>query len=240
MATFILIHGAWHGGWCWEKLVPLLEARGHRALAPDLAGMGNDRRVLGEGVLALWADEIADLVRQQEEPVILVGHSRGGIVISEVAERVPDHVARLVYLTAYLVPPGEAALAVSLSQPGMPDLRPMLTQTADGRGSYFASGGTAPLFYHQVDPALVPGIEARLCPEPHEPVVTPLMLTAERFGRVPRSYVEAGEDKALIPALQRAMRERMPCESVLTLPSDHSPFYSMPERLADALIGLAG
>jgi pimeloyl-ACP methyl ester carboxylesterase len=108
MATFVLVHGAFHGGWCWYKIVPLLEAKGHRVLAPDLPGLGDDHTPLADLSLAAWTDSVAAKLHVLGTPVILVGHSRGGIVISEVAERVPEHVSALVYLTAFLVSDGES------------------------------------------------------------------------------------------------------------------------------------
>jgi len=83
MTTFGLIHGAWHGAWCWERVVPSLERRGARVVAPDLPGMGQDKTPLSGITLAVWARSVADLVEQQSEPAVLVGHSRGGIVISQ-------------------------------------------------------------------------------------------------------------------------------------------------------------
>ncbi|HLY58890.1 MAG TPA: alpha/beta fold hydrolase, partial [Stellaceae bacterium] len=75
MSSFVLVHGAWHGKWCWEKLVPLLEAAGHEVLAPDLPGMGDDRTPATLS-LAAWADFVARRIEDCAEPVILVGHSR--------------------------------------------------------------------------------------------------------------------------------------------------------------------
>ena len=106
MARFVLVHGAWHGGWCWERIAPLLGAAGHEVLAPDLPGMGADRTPFAADVLAQWADFVAGLVRGAAEPAVLVGHSRGGLVISEAAERAPDQIRVLVYLAALLLPVG--------------------------------------------------------------------------------------------------------------------------------------
>ena len=78
MAIFLLIHGAWHGGWCWRKVVPLLEADGHRALAPDLPGHGKDETPLTEVTLASYSDRICEIAGAQPGPIILVGHSMGG------------------------------------------------------------------------------------------------------------------------------------------------------------------
>src|SRR5262245_17861037 len=100
MSTFVLVHGAWHGAWCWYKVVPQLTQAGHTAIAPDLPGLGRDRTPLAEISLDRWTEAICEIVDAATEPVVLVGHSRGGIVISEVAERRPARVATLVYLTA--------------------------------------------------------------------------------------------------------------------------------------------
>ena len=102
MTTFILIPGAWHGAWCWERIVPLIEAAGHRALAPELVGMGTDRARAAEGSLARWTDQIAALVGEQDGPVVLAGHSRGGAIISQVAERLPERITALAYVAAPL------------------------------------------------------------------------------------------------------------------------------------------
>ncbi|HEV2523852.1 MAG TPA: alpha/beta fold hydrolase, partial [Gammaproteobacteria bacterium] len=115
MATFILIHGAWQGGWCWERIVPRLEAEGHRVFAPDLPGMGQDPTPLAEITLDRWVQFVSDLVYQQKEKVILVGHSRGGLIISQVAEQLPEHIQSLVYLAAILVPNG-GTLANAMQQ----------------------------------------------------------------------------------------------------------------------------
>ena len=113
MSTFVLVHGAWHGAWCWYKVVPRLTQAGHRVFAPDLPSLGRDRTPVAEISLDRWADSICKVVEAAVEPVILVGHSRGGIVISAVAERVPKRIAMLVYLTAFLLRDGETLLEVA-------------------------------------------------------------------------------------------------------------------------------
>lgn len=237
MATFVLVHGAWHGGWCWERLLPLLEARGHRVEAPDLPGMGGDSTPFTRDVLAQWADHVAGLVAAAAEPVVLVGHSRGGLVISEVAERVPEKLVRLVYLTAFLLPAGDS-LAANVASRG-PGVGPELV-VDEATGTCTVKDGThRALFYHQCAEADAAAAVARLCPEPLEPLARGLRVTPGRFGRVPRAYIEATEDQAITLPHQRDMQALLPCAAVLTLPSDHSPFYSMPERLAAALDSLA-
>src|SRR6185295_5208657 len=107
MSTYLLIHGAWHGAWCWYKVAPRLETLGHKVIAPDLPSLGTDKTPVNRVSLALWRDHVSAIIDATPEPVILVGHSRGGIVISEVAEHRPDRIRTLVYLTAFLVRAGE-------------------------------------------------------------------------------------------------------------------------------------
>lgn len=238
MATFILIHGAWHGGWCWERLAPLLEAGGHHVLAPDLPGMGADRRKLGADPLAEWADFTAELVSKAEAPVLLVGHSRGGLVISEAAERVPERIARLVYLTAFLLKPGESLSDVSGRHPEVgpgPAIRP-----ADDP-AYLALDLelATPIFYGLTPEADARAAAGRLTPEPVAALTRPLLITAERFGRVPRAYIEAVHDRAISLEMQREMQADLPCDPVIALQSDHSPFYSAVPELAQALLEFA-
>ncbi len=97
MSTYVLIHGAWHGGWCWNKVVPLLQQEGHRVLTPDLPGHGQDTTPLSAITLQLILQRLTDLLDSEVEPVILVGHSAGGLHITTLAHLRPQKVKTLVY-----------------------------------------------------------------------------------------------------------------------------------------------
>ena len=216
MAHFVLVHGAWHGGWCWEHVAPLLRAAGHRVSAPDLAGMGDDRTPFAADVLAQWAGQVASIA-SAGEPAILVGHSRGGIVISEAAEVAPQAVRRLVYLTAFLLPAGESLQAnVEKAGPGTgPEM------IIDGaRGTCTVSAGTERgIFYHRCSDAVARAAIEKLCPEPLEPLARGLRITPQRFGSVPRAYIEALDDQAIRIGHQRSMQAVLPCSPVVSLDS---------------------
>ena len=102
MATYVLIHGAWHGGWCWDKIVPLLKKEGHKVEAPDLPGHGRDKTPIPEISLQSYTDRVCRILDTQSEPVILVGHSMGGVVITQAAQHRPEKIKTLVYLSAML------------------------------------------------------------------------------------------------------------------------------------------
>src|SRR5262245_45274855 len=114
MATYVLVHGPWHGGWCWERVAPLLRAAGHRVETPDLPGHGDDPTPPAEVGLRLYAEAIERVLVTLEEPAVLVGHGTSGAVVSEVAERCPERVALLVYLAGFLLQTGESVLDVGL------------------------------------------------------------------------------------------------------------------------------
>ena len=238
MTTFVLIHGAWHGGWCWDEVAPLLRAKGPRVEAPDLPGLGKDTTPLAEVSLSSWTMFVADLVVQALEPVVLVGHSRGGIVISEVAQIVPERIQTLVYLAAFLVP-NEKTLADMLSlSPAKPVTVGAVVMADDGTTSTIAPEKVVPVFYNTTPPALGTRAVKLISPEPMMSFVTPVRITGARYGAVRRAYIECTQDNAIPIELQRTMQLALPCDPVVTLETDHSPFFSAPEELCRALLNI--
>lgn len=238
MTTFILIHGAWHGGWCWDEVAPLLRKAGHTVVAPDLPGMGKDKTPLAKVDLSKWTLAVSDEVVQAFDPVVLVGHSRGGIVISEVAELVPDRIQSLVYLAAFLVPNGKTLADMLAIGPSRPVADGAIEMREDGYSSVIAKSKVTPVFYNTTPPDLAARAASLLTPEPMMSFTTPLRISDTRFGRVKRAYIECTEDNAIPIELQRSMQKALPCDPVVTLATDHSPFFSAPEALAKALLDI--
>jgi pimeloyl-ACP methyl ester carboxylesterase len=238
MSIFVLIHGAWHGAWCWRKVSSRLEKLGHRALVPDLPGLGDDPTPLERVTLELWTAHVCRILDEQPEPVILVGHSRGGIVLSEVAEARPDRIRALVYVTAFMIRDGECLFDVaqrdttSLVAPGM-------VMSSDKISSTMRAESLREAFYAQCSEEDFALARQRLRPEPTVPLATKLRLTEGNFGRVPRVYVQCLRDRAIPPVLQKEMYTATPCRDVLCLDTDHSPFFSAPDELTGLLHALS-
>ncbi|MFC4807901.1 alpha/beta fold hydrolase [Paenibacillus sp. GCM10023250] len=113
MSVYVLIHGAWHGAWCWRKVIPLLESAGHRAIAIDLPGHGEDRTPLSEVTLEAYAKRVTSVIDGiDQEEVILVGHSMGGMAVSQAAEYRPNRIKSIVYISGFLFKNGQTMLDV--------------------------------------------------------------------------------------------------------------------------------
>jgi pimeloyl-ACP methyl ester carboxylesterase len=234
MTTFLLIHGAGHGGWCWEKVVPLLEKRGYRVLAPDLPGSGEDHNTPVTAIdLASYVDFVSKILDKETEPPILVGHSLGGLTITHAAEARRRKVRALVYLTALLPPAGMSGRDVT-NREADALIRRSFEYGPDGRTYNFKRTNVPALFYNDCDPDDVYKAMARLRPQAAGIATTPMVYTEERFGSVPRWYIECLRDNALTLSMQRWMLQQTPCK-VLTLDAGHSPFLSMPETLVERL-----
>jgi len=225
--TFILVHGAWHGAWCWHKLSPLLEAAGARVFAPDYSV---------QATLESACDLVAEIV-DREPGSVLVGHSLGGAVISRVAERLPSRIRQLVYLAGYLLAPGGSVAQATRSDVGSL-LAPNMIPVERGVSCTLRPEVLRDAFYGNCSDADFEFARVRLTPQPLKPLVTALNVSGQQFGSVPRAYLETARDRAVSLDSQRRMQAQFPCAPVFTLDSDHSPFLSQPEALARILISI--
>jgi len=232
---FVLVHGSWHGAWCWEKVTPLLEAAGHVAVAIDLPGHGEDRTPPGKVTLSDYTDRICDAVAAQSGPVVLVGHSMGGGAITQAAEHCAERLRLLVYLAAFV--PGNGT---SIAEQAMSDTASQLTGTVlidpDAGVASLSDDVIDACFYADCAPEDVALARKRLRDDPLAPLMTPLVLASERSRGLPRIYIECSQDATLSPEHQRAIRAAGRWAHVYRLDTGHSPFLSAPERLAGQLL----
>jgi len=238
MKTFILIHGSWHSAWNWHKVSPLLEKQGHRAIAIDLPGMGRDKTPIQEVKMKTTVEKICNLIDSIEGKVILVGHSKNGIMISQAAEYLPHKIEKLVYLAAYLIPNGKTQREYSL-QDTQGVLKPYVTMHEELNVHTLQPEIYKEGLYADCDDDITELAKVLLSHEPVESGITPLQLTEENYGTVPRVYIECTEDKAVTPSIQRKMYGETPCEKVYRMPTSHSPFFSRPQELTDIFCEIA-
>lgn len=233
MATFVLIHGAWHGGWCWRRVAGRLRAAGHEVYTPTLTGLG-ERAHLARADLTL-SDHITDVVAVLEmeelQDVQLVGHSYGGAVITGVAERAADRISRLVYLDAFVVEDGKAVL--DYTGPSFADV----LQEAVGRGPGSAERPIpAPDFYGVSEPDDVAWLNRHLVPHPMKTAEEKIRLPGNKAAALSRTFIYCDEP-AMGPFDQFA--ERLgddPDWSYHVLHTGHDAMVSDPEGVTAILL----
>lgn len=229
---YVLVHGAWHGAWCWRRVLPGLWAAGHRAFAVSLTGVGERAHLLRPDInLQTHADDVCAVIEAEElQRAVLVGHSYGGMVITAVADRLADRLSHLVYLDAVVPEPGE-----SWSSGHTPE-----TQAA--RRAAISATGTLP----PADPAAfgLQGEDAawvarRQTPQPGGVYDDPLHFDAQRINRLPRTFIDC--TSPALPTID-VMRRRVraaPGWQVVEIATGHDPMVSAPDELLAALLAVA-
>jgi pimeloyl-ACP methyl ester carboxylesterase len=234
---FVLIHGAWHGAWCWYKIVAGLEAMGQQVTALDLPAAGIDGTPVSSVTLAAQADRVVTFLDGLSEPVVIVGHSAGGPVISTAAEARPQKIERLVYLTAFLLPDGGTLLSVAAQDSASQLTRHLAIDPAHGTIDVDPAGRVE-AFYGDCSDQDVALAQSLFKPVALGSLADPVHIGGN-FAGVRRFYITCLRDRAISPSVQRSMYTALPCEKVLPIASSHSPFLSHPAQLLRALAKIA-
>ncbi|MFN3217178.1 MAG: alpha/beta fold hydrolase [Acidimicrobiales bacterium] len=224
MKPIVLVHGAWHGAWCWESVQTGLRDRGIESIAVHLpfTGLADDAATL--------AGELDLLTRAGSPPAVLMGHSYGGMVISEATAGRTD-VDHLVYLCALMLRAGQTTAE---GGEGLDTALAGNIEVAEDLLSTIAPGAATAAFYGDADPDAAAAAEARLRPFPITSLGT---VTGEPWREVSSTYVVCTQDRAIHPDHQRYMARS--AAHVVEWPTDHSPFMTRPELVTDLLIELA-
>ncbi len=230
----ILIHGAYHGAWCWDGVLDRLSDTGIAAVSPDLPGHGRDPGWLTDQTMPGYAGRISDLVSTASQPVTLVGHSMAGAIAAMVAEAQPDRISRIIFITAYIPEDGESIADLVATDPE--SHARVARVDVEGINAICLKTGTIPdAFYNLAPDSAVRHAEDRVQLQSPAPFRHRLDLTSERYGRVPKSAIICSSDRAISAAHQRWMAERANCDPITEIASDHSPFFSQPDNLSALL-----
>ena len=236
LPDFVLVHGAFGDASAWGYIAPLLSETGAKVTTLTLPAHSDaDNDAAGRTSLEDYIDAVRTIVVDSEKPVILVGHSMAGMIITGVAEAVPESIASLVYVCAVLPENGRSLFSYAATDTGSkfsanskPDPeRGIITISREG---------LIEAVFNRTSEKDAAAATATIRAEPLAPFVAESRTSPDRFGRVARYYVTTTHDQALTPSLQHAMFEAQPCEHVYTVDSDHAPMLSAPGALAEALL----
>jgi pimeloyl-ACP methyl ester carboxylesterase len=234
MRRFLLLHGSWHGAWCWFKVAPLLRREGE-VLVPNLPGRGRDPAFKPFVTLGSLVEHVSRAL-SDDAPATVVVHSRSGIVASMLAEKYPRRVRRVVYLASYLLRDGETA-AGAFRRDVDSYLQPFVEVSRLGAWDRLDPAAYREGLYADCSDEDVTLASSLLCAEPSLPSVTRLRL-GDQARMVPRAYIRLTADRAVTPRLQDELLARSPVERVESLDASHSAYFSRPEQLAATVLSI--
>ncbi|KXY40579.1 alpha/beta hydrolase [Bacillus cereus] len=231
MSTYVLVHGAWQGKWAWDLVKPQLEAFGHTVITLDLPGSGKDTTPSQNITLDSYVNAVTATIDQQNEKVILVGHSMGGIVITQTAELIPNKIDKLVYLCAFLPQNGESLGSKLDGEAG-----PQFSINENDMTAELIPELIEQTFLNATEDGSIKGASFnQMRPQPLGPFQKELKISEENFGTVNRIYIETTLDRAIPIDFQRRMNTETTCTKIITLEADHSPFFSKTTELVNCL-----
>lgn len=234
--NYILLSGAWHSSWCWRYITPILLSKGHSVITPDLPGHGNDTTAFSSITLKSYVDSISKIINSCDTPVTLVGHSMAGVIISQLADMMPDKIDRLIYVAAY-IPENKGSLMTEAKQSKSPGISTeMIVDIDKCEIDLRKSQKVKEIFYNTCNEEDANDALLRLKKEPLLPFSEPITISKERFGKVKKLYIECLQDKAIQPDDQKRMYINSGCDVITLHDADHSPFFSTPDALANAIL----
>lgn len=235
LPSFVLVHGGAQGGWVWRDVASALRSAGHDVFTPSLTGFG-ERHHLDAASFETFVDDIANLILVEDlRDVVLVGHSMGGVVIPRVAERVPDRLRRVVWVTAAVTADGESLLQ---AVPQSPAIAKAVQLGPEGIVAYddelLLDAGI-----HDGTPAEREFVRSRRRAYPNHALVEPGRLSAFLALGLPTAYVVATDDRTIEPAVQEGFVARLPGAVRMELAAGHQCMNTRPAELSDILMTLA-
>jgi len=236
--TFVLVHGAWHGGWCWRRVADLLRARGHRVFAPSLTGLGERTHLFAKDIsLQTHVADILALVEAEElSDFLLVGHSYGGFVISGVADTLRARVAHYVYLDGSVPPDMSTGASFSWADFNPPEARAARLQSVQEQGQGVALPAPPPDAFAVTQPADAAWLQRRLRPMPVGTYVGTFTFKNAGSNGLKRTYIASNQPPyaLLVPTHQRIKRDRT--WSFTSLEAGHDSMVTAPRELAAVLL----
>jgi pimeloyl-ACP methyl ester carboxylesterase len=234
--TYVLVHGAWTSSDGLQQVKERLEKAGQKVILVSLPGHGNDNTPPNTLSLDVYCEKTIEAINTVQGKVILVGHSMAGFVISEVAEKIPNRIDKLVYLAAYLPANGQSLLDLANTDKES-YLSNALVPSADHLTIGIKQDVIVPAFCQDAPEAIKNVVLSTFRAEPAIPFTNKVTLTKENFGHVPKYYIHTLQDHTISPELQQRMVAQAPnVVKEYSLNSSHTPFLSMPDQLVDVLL----
>jgi len=236
--TFVLVHGAWHGGWCWRRVADVLMARGHRVFAPSLTGVGDRAHLFSKDIsLQTHVEDVLSVVETEElRDFVLVGHSYGGFVISGVADALRDRVSHYVYLDAGVPPEMSPGASFSWSDKDTPEAREARLKSVREQGKGVALPAPPPSEFAVTNPSDVTWLQRHLRPMPVRAYIGTFTFKSSGSKGLKRTHIAGNKPPyaSLVPTYNRIRGDNS--WSFTTIEAGHDSMVIAPDRLASLLM----
>jgi pimeloyl-ACP methyl ester carboxylesterase len=233
--TFVLQHGAWHGGWCWAPVAELLRSKGHIVFTPTATGLGDRSHLISKNVdIEMFVNDLVSTIKSEElQNIVLVGHSFGGIAISGAADRVPERIRKLVFLEAAILQPGQSVLD------GVPPAVAAQRRQAISAGGGVSLPAPPPSYFGVSDGPAADWLRRQLTPHPAVTYDSPLMLKNPVGNGLPTTYISCTRMPLASIEPMRQWARAQPSWSHRELDAVHDAMVTAPAALADMLLQIA-
>ncbi|WAC12468.1 alpha/beta fold hydrolase [Dyadobacter pollutisoli] len=233
--TYVLVHGAWQAPYVWDAVKSDLTNKGNKVVVVELPGHGADKTPTYQLTLDVYRDKVIEAISKTDGKVILVGHSMGGMVVTSVAEKIPQKISRLVYIGAFVPASGQSLGELSMADPNS-KLGPQLTQSDDKLTLDVKRDQLTYLFINDGSQAAKDQVLANYRAEPAIPFGNAITLTSAGFGSVEKVYIKTLQDIVITPGFQDKMIAGAGIKKVLQVNTSHSPFLSQPRAVSGLLL----
>lgn len=233
--TFVFVHGTFADEYAWHLVKPKLEQAGYKVIAFNLPAHGTDQTPATQASFDLYVNTVADKINAIPGKVVLLGHSMGGMVVTQVAEKIPAKIEKLVYLCAFLPKNGQNLFTLASSDTESL-IGPNLHPEQDGLVASLPPNILVQVFAVDAS-ADIQNVVAKTRPEPLAVFQATAKLTEENFGKIPKYYIKTLKDQGVGPALQQRMIDGYPGKiaKVYTMNTSHSPYWAKPDELVNIL-----
>lgn len=233
--TFVLVHGSFQGPYAWQYVQAQLVQAGQKVIVVELPGHGQDQTPPATLTLNSYRDKVIAAINSVQGQVVLVGHSLGGAVITDVADSIPGRIEKLVYLAGFVPANGQSVIDLNSMDPNS-QLTPALMPSADFTTASVADSLLLPIFCQDGNATVNQLLIANNRPEPAAPLYSKIVLKNPAMANVPKYYIHTTEDRAITITLQNQMVAAAGIKNIYTIDSSHSPHLSMPDKVTAILL----
>ncbi len=229
--TFVLVHGAWQAPYVWTDVKTKLEKNGHTVILVQLPAHGDDSTLPANTTMDSYRDKVVNAINAVNDNVVLVGHSMGGVVVTEVAEKIPGKIEKLVYIGAFVPANGQSLLDLALTD-SQSQLGVSLLPSADQLTLDVKHENIISIFCQDAPTDQQQLVLNKYRAEPAVPFTNKVALTEANYGSVNKYYIHTAQDHAIGAELQKSMVAGAKITNEYSLNTGHSPFLSAPDDVA--------